>query len=277
MNMPRFAARLHVLMASAAPVGVVIRRGPAKRVATYLWDRTTDEFQIGQWLKGRIYARRSDLSPDGRHFLYFAMNGKRHLEPSGYWTAISRAPYLKALALFPEGDTWSGGGLWTSNTTYWHNPGCWQDTLWDTTGFEREPAREPSEGHAKGCAMIYFQRLVRDGWTMKEVIRLNEWHWVQDFEKPLPHGWALRKRAHGQVNAPVGKGCHWDEHALLPPLSGSAIECPEWEWAERDGDRLVWATEGRLQAGRLTTEGVGDQTVLHDFNEMVYASIQAPY
>jgi cytochrome bd-type quinol oxidase subunit 2 len=30
---------------------------------------------VGQWLKGRIYERRSDLSPDGKHLIYFAMNG----------------------------------------------------------------------------------------------------------------------------------------------------------------------------------------------------------
>jgi len=63
--MARFAARIHVLLASDAPVGLVIRRGPSKCVATLLWNRKTDEFQLGQWLKGRIYERRSDLSPDG--------------------------------------------------------------------------------------------------------------------------------------------------------------------------------------------------------------------
>jgi hypothetical protein len=112
-RMARFAARIHVLLASGAPVGLVIRRGPSKSVATLLWNRKNDEFQLGQWLKGRIYERRSDLSPDGKHFLYFAMNGKWQKEAHGSWTAISRAPFLKALAIFPKGDCWNGGGLWT--------------------------------------------------------------------------------------------------------------------------------------------------------------------
>jgi hypothetical protein len=92
-------------------------------VATLLWNRKTDEFQLGQWLKGRIYERRSDLSPDGKHFIYFAMNGKWSSEARGSWTAISRAPFLKALAVFPKGDCWHGGGLWTASRKYWLNDG----------------------------------------------------------------------------------------------------------------------------------------------------------
>src|SRR5262245_34353061 len=60
-----FAPRLHVILARSADNAVVFRRGPSKRVATFAWDRTSDEVQLGQWLKGRIYERRSDLSPDG--------------------------------------------------------------------------------------------------------------------------------------------------------------------------------------------------------------------
>ena len=67
--MTEFPPRLHVLLASRAKVGVVIRRGPSRSVATFLWDRTNDAFSIGQWLRGRIYERRSDLSPTGKRFL----------------------------------------------------------------------------------------------------------------------------------------------------------------------------------------------------------------
>ncbi len=68
-----------------------------------LWDRQCDRFQLGQWLKGRIYERRSDLSPDGKYLIYFAMNGRWQSEACGAWTAISQAPYLKAIAIFPKG------------------------------------------------------------------------------------------------------------------------------------------------------------------------------
>lgn len=59
--MRQFPARIHGLLAPQAPLGVIIRRGPSKQVATILWDRRQDTFQLGQWLKGRIYERRSDL------------------------------------------------------------------------------------------------------------------------------------------------------------------------------------------------------------------------
>src|SRR4051794_10940713 len=100
--MAQFFARIHVLLARNAPLGVVIRRGPSNQVCSLLWDRRSDQFQVGQWLKGRIYERRSDLSPDGKHLIYFAMNGRWTSEAKGAWTAISKAPYLKALALFPK-------------------------------------------------------------------------------------------------------------------------------------------------------------------------------
>jgi hypothetical protein len=70
---------------------VVLRRGPANSVCSILWDRKKDKFETGQWLRARIYERRADLSPDGRHLIYFAMNGKWTSETRGSWTAISRA------------------------------------------------------------------------------------------------------------------------------------------------------------------------------------------
>ena len=89
---PAFPARIHVLLASQAPVGLIIRRGPSKHTATVLWDRRRNTFEMGQWLKGRIYERRSDLSPDGKYFIYLAMNGKSDSEAKGAWTAPRPAP-----------------------------------------------------------------------------------------------------------------------------------------------------------------------------------------
>src|SRR6267378_7912415 len=60
----RFPARLHVLLAREAKIGLVIRRGPSKSVCTVLWNRERDTFKLGQWMRGRIYERRCDLSPD---------------------------------------------------------------------------------------------------------------------------------------------------------------------------------------------------------------------
>src|SRR5512137_1328983 len=101
---PTPPARLHVILAREAPLALVIRRGPAKQVCTILWNRRTDEFTLGQWLKGRIYEDRCDLSPDGRYFIYFAFGGRPQRQYKA-WTAVSRAPWLKAIALYSKGST----------------------------------------------------------------------------------------------------------------------------------------------------------------------------
>jgi hypothetical protein len=275
--MARFAPRIHVLLASAAPIGLVIRRGPSKCVATLLWNRDTDEFQLGQWLKGRIYERRSDLSPDGKYFLYFAMNGKWQTEARGSWTAISRAPYLKALALFPKGDCWNGGGLWTGSRMYWLNDGCGHTVMRDTAAVRRDTTYQVTEYYGGECPGVYYPRLIRDGWGLKEAVQVGIWKSKVVFEKPCPGGWILRKVAHAELGAPPGKGCYWDEHELIHPASGQSIACPRWDWAELEGKRLVWADSGTLRAGRLTDQGLTDETVLFDFNGMEFAPIEAPY
>jgi hypothetical protein len=270
-------ARIHVLLARNARVGLVIRRGPSKSVATLLWNRRTDEFQLGQWMRGRIYERRCDLSPDGKRFLYFAMNGKWESEALGSWTAISHAPYLKALAMLPKGDCWNGGGLWTGNCTYWLNDGHGHQVLRDTSVAKRDNTWQPSMRHGGECPGVYYPRLVRDGWTMGELIERGKWKAIRIFEKPCAHGWVLRKLAHAELDHPPGKGCYWDEHELVRPTSGWSIACPRWEWAELDGRRLVWAEGGQLHAGRLATRELVDTQMLHDFNDMTFTRITAPY
>ena len=77
-------ARLHVILAREAPKAVVFRRGPSGCVCTLGWDLETDTFTLGQWLKGRIYEYRSDLSPDGEFMVYFATDFRRPNTISAY-------------------------------------------------------------------------------------------------------------------------------------------------------------------------------------------------
>jgi hypothetical protein len=277
--MASFPARLHVLLARDAPIGLVIRRGPAKAVCTIGWDRGRDTFQIGQWLRGRIYERRCDLSPDGVHAIYFAMNGKWSTPAKGAWTAISRAPHLKAIALFAKGDCWNGGGLFVDDKTYWLNNGYGHAILEDTTEVTRaeSPPHVPRFGGE--CPGVYFPRLMRDGWTMRDDLSLGAGTDV--FEKPLWHGWTLRKFARAMIGAPPGKGVYFDEHELV----GYGRELPRegWEWADVDRDRLVWAAGGKLFAARITKASAkGDDPLvdvreLHDFNDMTFEPLIAPY
>lgn len=92
-------ARIHALLARNSKYIVVIRRGPSRQVCFIGWDRETDTFMPAQWLKGRVYERRSDILPNGKYLIYFAMNGKWDSETKGSWTAVSKTPWMKAIAL----------------------------------------------------------------------------------------------------------------------------------------------------------------------------------
>lgn len=278
--MPKFPARVHPILARKANTAVIIRRGPSKSVCTMLWNRSNDTFKLGQWLRGRIYERRCDLSPDGKHFIYFAMNGKWDGLMKGSWTAISRTPYLKALALWPWGDCWNGGGLFLSDSRFWLN-NHWYDEATETVGSLRKKlAQEPGypfeENYGGECPGVYYIRLQRDGWKLLRDEAAPDKS-VTVFEKPLPSGWVLEKSAHVSIDSPVGSGCYYDTHRLIHLENGEILNHPEWEWAELDRKRLVWVTKGVLYAAKILGKGLGDVKILHDFNDMAFEAIAAPY
>lgn len=269
--------RVHLLLARDAPVGVAIRRGPSKCVCTVGWDRRADEFVLGQWLRGRIYERRSDLSPDGKHMIYFAMNGRWDSEARGAWTAISRVPYLKAVELWAKGDCWNGGGLFVDRTHFWLNDLYESHTRLQEAGLFARDREAPSDKHyGNECTGVYYIRLQRDGWQMRTDLAEQEGcHAV--FDKHLPMGWTLRKRAFATARNPVGKGCYYDRHQLLRSETGTRLDRPDWEWADLDAERVVWVEKGILHAALLTADGLSAEKQLYDFNPLEFEAIRAPY
>jgi hypothetical protein len=268
-----FPARIHVLMARESPLAVVLRKGPANAVCSILWDRSTDTFTLGQWMRGRIYERRADLSADGRYMLYFARGGRVNSPTKGSWTAISRAPWLKAIVLHGKGDCWLGGGLFTSPRQYWLNGSCMHFPLEQSKEMEEDKAFVPEGGRGGECLSVYYPRLLRDGWTFAGKLSEVLFDSCDIFEKPLAHGWVLRKLAHAQVGAPQGKSSYWDEHELENKRLGLLLEKKNWEWAERDWvqsrDTVVWAD--------LHADGLGDTRLLFDANPFRFQPISAPY
>ena len=80
--------RLAILFAARAPVAVIFRRGPSKRVEVIRWDTAHDTFERGHWFHGRIYTRRCDLSPDGELLVYFASKfNRRTVDDRKVWIA----------------------------------------------------------------------------------------------------------------------------------------------------------------------------------------------
>ncbi len=325
-------ARLHVILAREGSKAVVFRRGPSDKVAVVGWDRKDDTFALGQWLKGRLYPYRCDLSPDGGHLIYFAakygrcnpvekrieeellnrfhvqatwqidwrsyQQSKAEIEEkhktefarlsrsSDYhdrsWTAISRAPYLKAVSIWWNGSGWNGGGLFATNRTFYLNrpPERIAVTI---PGIQSGKFRElpPSEelrkfgwGAAHGeCPMVYVPRLERDNWHL---VREEEWGGL--YHKELPGGWTLEKVfGFGDLcgEAP-GKNVYQEAHKLFSPQGEVAVDTTGWEWADFDPyrHRLVYACRGILYAIDLKTL---KSELLYDFNDMKYCSIAAPY
>jgi hypothetical protein len=275
MSTPAFPPRLHVLLAREAKVGLVLRRGPSKSVCSILWDRSTDRFELGQWLRGRIYERRADLSPDARHWIYFAMNGRWSSRTKGSWTAIARTPWLKAIVLLGKGDGWHGGGLFTSRREYWLNDGYGHELLEDSSEVRRDTGFRP-EAYGGECPGVYYVRLQRDGWRLIEH-KGTKLHGLTVFEKPAGSRWILRKIAHEQVGAPPGRGCYWDEHEIVDERSGTCSTFPDWEWADLDGNAIAYARNGCLHRMPMGRKALGEPQLLRDFTDMRFEAIEAPY
>jgi len=169
--------RLSILFARAAPVAVIFRRGPSKHVEVVRWDTRRDTFQRGHWFQGRIYDRRSDLSPGGELLVYFASQFNRRSvrpdDPYTYaWTAVSRVPWLTALALWPKGDCWWGGGLFDGEKTLLLNHLPDEATP--------HPRHRPQGLRAKpnpdACGEdnpLHRRRLERDGWRREEEMEIE--------------------------------------------------------------------------------------------------------
>lgn len=151
------------------PLGVVLRRGPSRWVQLSLWHTDTDTFEHGQWMRGRVYERRSDLSPDGALFVYFVRHdGAPSPEMQGVdsWVALSRPPWFTALALWRAGGTYHLGGYFvdarTAHVGGWTDPPDvgtlppWLTLTGDLPAFDRSPNWTERT--------VYFNRLRRDGW-----------------------------------------------------------------------------------------------------------------
>jgi hypothetical protein len=97
------------VIATAAPIVAVFRRGPAAWSHVGRWDLDALRYEPGAWLRGRLFPRRSDLSPDGRWLCYFAHKPTARWEHGEAYVAVSRLPWLTALHAFATCGTWTRG------------------------------------------------------------------------------------------------------------------------------------------------------------------------
>jgi len=105
--------RIYCVPATAAPVVAVFRRGPTNWSHVGRWDLEKRRYEPGAWLRGRVFPRRSDLSPDGRWLCYFAHKPTARWDIGDAYVAVSKLPWLTALHAFPTCGTWTRGYYFT--------------------------------------------------------------------------------------------------------------------------------------------------------------------
>jgi hypothetical protein len=254
--------RLSVILAREAPVGVIFRRGPSRHVELIKWHTDTDAFERGQWFKGRIDEYYADLSPDGSHLVYHA--AKQVIWES--WTAISRPPWLTAVAFWPGTGSaayfgvW-GGGLFLDNQTVWISP--------HSVKLSSPEVRQPTElvVRTEPSYYIYTTRLERSGWRAKPDIQTHI------YEKDEPLG----TRTMVEACRKCYDHLRIDRYTLIDRQSGREIPIQEAFWADWDQQgRLVFTRHGKVFAGGFDDQGQVVARELADFNADSFELRKAP-
>jgi hypothetical protein len=277
-------ARLFMIFARKASMAVIFRRGPSKWVQLIKWHTKSDTFEEGQWFNGRIYERRSDLSPDGSLLIYFAQKiSARSLKDREYtyaWTAISRPPFLTALALWPKGDCWHGGGLFKNSRVVLlnHKPEV------AAPHKKHKPHRRLSvipnpQAHGEDDP-IFSQRLDRDGWLLKQVWQIENrgypklFHTIQPEvrEKSSPDGTHVIR-----LTRSIECLDYSEEFSVRDAKQLSVENIAKASWADWDQQgRLVFARDGKIFAASLTNDTHFDERLLIDLNHSKPKSVSPP-
>ena len=95
----------------------VFRRGSTNWSHVGQWDLARLRYEPGAWLRGRIFPRRCDLSPDGQCLSYFAHKPSATWERGGAYMAVSKLPWLTALHAFATCGTWTRGYFFTKDAS----------------------------------------------------------------------------------------------------------------------------------------------------------------
>jgi hypothetical protein len=290
VNESKPSIRLYAILARKAPIALVFRRGPSRQVLLTLWHTDTDNFHEGQWLKGRIYERRCDLSPSGKLLIYFAASYK---QPYYSWTAISKPPFLTALALWPKGDGWGGGGLFNSENEILLNHRS--DEMELAEGFKlpkRIGVKPLGEHSGRGeDSPIFERRLIRDGWNLAQQGKPVEHRsgapvWIEFSPaiiwsklNPSVTSYELRETTSGLRE----RNGSWyiTEHSILDRDAGTTVSLGKTDWADWCGNgELLYARDGKIfrlgldKSGKLNP--VEAAKLLIDLSEKKFEPKESP-
>ncbi|MEA3492728.1 MAG: hypothetical protein U9R27_12630 [Campylobacterota bacterium] len=264
-------ARVYAAIPTDSYTALVLCRRRAKETGVFRWDLLTDKITVSQWLKSRIHESLSDISPDGEHFIYTA-NDKGHS-----YTAISKAPWIKATCFWWDRGFW-GGGFFIDNGHYLlHNGKVGNHKFIDKSliGVTRS---EYAEKHQPFNAIdevlfgehTFCARFMKSGWDF-----IGKEKKTYIFRKKIDEDYLLEKRVHGYNPDRVelkGKGSFWEDHAIIHRHTTN--EKPDWEWCEIWHGCIYYSEKGSLyKLEHITSNAI----LLYDFNEETFVCNRAPY
>jgi hypothetical protein len=285
---PQAPCRLVVYLAREAPIGIVLRRGPSAWARLSVWHTDTDTFEHGQWLHGRVYERRSDVSADGSLFVYFARKSTNPY-PRDTWVAISRPPFFTALALWFVGGTYHTGGCFPDRQVVWPGFGADPPDQGELPPWLIRAATPPYIDGTNDWPQrtVYLNRLLRDGWepVPRELLATWERRHRQEplvfyYGVPYSETWERRHSqqpltlvlTYGGYDFQAYGGPRIVEYAVRTDL-GQTIPLGRATWADWDHHgRLIIAQHGRLDH----RESAGVLHEIADFNEQVPEPRPAP-
>jgi len=293
------AARVEAIIARNAAVAVIFRRGPSRLVRMLKWNLRNDRIEPGQWIEAGVHVTRCDVSPNGELVACFVASYRRR---PGTWTAISRPPFFTALAVWPKGDSWGGGGLFMSDRHFLleHDErvryGVDQFSLMDDFTLPRRFRVQSYAGRAPvpDCE-IEQCRMVLSGWRF---VQRAVWGRAQSdpekghpFERPEIMARALDRAKSPRFElrrlvdgyAPGRAQGTWRimRAGIYDLQNATDRDLGHLDWVDVDhaGD-VLWSARGQLfRLAGPTRRGMdiaAEPKLVADLNDMVFEAIGAP-
>jgi hypothetical protein len=232
--------------AARAPIVAVLRRGPSDWSHVGRWDVARGVYEPGAWIRANLYPQRCDLSPDGRWLCYFTLKGGARWSVGATYLAISRLPWLTALA------AWATCGTWTSGLHFVEDRSVWQVGTPDAG--DLAPCRARVGLAVTRPASFAVER--RRGWTetadTPPPVPGDMWDEQREvtMEKPRPSSaGAVRLRVRGWYAAFRALEPKPDTIVYEVKDRDDMMVLGDVQWADWDADgRLLVATrDGRLE------------------------------
>lgn len=246
----------------------VFRRGPSNWSHVGRWDVEQHRYEAGAWLKGRIFPRRSDLSPDGRWLCCYVHKPNATWQYGDSYVAVSRLPWLEAVYVFSTCGTWTRGYCFNEDS-----PPRRQTPLPFPCGLSPFPVEQFAVERRRGWreAPDCPPRDPKDMWDQRRNARMT---------RPQPGGGRLLcVESVGHAGGELGTGQAVDGMLVRYSLeAGRNLELlDDLQWADWDREgRLLAATRcGKLQV-RCVVAGGFETIYEEDLSSLKPDPVPAP-